>query len=203
MKKWIILYSILFTSAVFLSFKSPKERYWVFFKDKTGITNGSINVAVYSGRKILSERSIERRKKVLGDYPVQVSDLPVSTEYLTRLKEMGFKPVVLSKWLNAGSFYLSASDIRELNNLNFIKKIRPVARHIKRKPAKINMSSGGYLEKSNTDADYYGHSYNQNNLINTVSLHNAGITGKGILIGVLDTGFNLEHESLENVNVVA
>ncbi|MCP4724082.1 MAG: S8 family serine peptidase, partial [bacterium] len=179
------------------------ERYWVFFKDKTGITNGSINVAVYSGRKILSERSIERRKKVLGDYPVQVSDLPVSTEYLTRLKEMGFKPVVLSKWLNAGSFHLSASEIRELNNLNFIKKIQPVARHIKRKPAKINMSSGGYLEKSNTDADSYGHSYNQNNLINTVSLHNAGITGKGILIGVLDTGFNLEHESLENVNVVA
>ncbi|MFC1493279.1 S8 family peptidase [candidate division KSB1 bacterium] len=203
MKKWIILYSFVFTSAVFLSFNNQEERYWVFFKDKPGASVGGINKLPYSGRKILSERSIERRKKVLGDYPVQESDLPVSTEYLTRLKEMGLKPVVLSKWLNAGSYYLSYSDIRELSGLDFIKKIQPVARYVKRKPAKINPSSSEFLGKSNTDEELYGHSYNQNNLINTVPLHNAGITGKGILIGVLDTGFNLEHESLENINVAA
>ena len=40
-------------------------------------------------------------------------------------------------------------------------------------------------------------------MLQVPSLHAQGVTGDGIFIGVLDTGFNLNHEALESTNVLA
>jgi hypothetical protein len=56
--------------------------------------------------------------------------------------------------------------------------------------------------QSHKEADLlarYGDSYTQNELINTLPLHRAGITGERILVGILDTGFDLEHDCYKNI----
>jgi len=49
----------------------------------------------------------------------------------------------------------------------------------------------------------YGDSFWQNNIINVIKLHEAGVTGERILIGVVDTGFDRSHEALKNAKVTA
>lgn len=49
----------------------------------------------------------------------------------------------------------------------------------------------------------YGPSITQNALMHVPEIHNLGITGKNVLIGMMDTGFNRNHEALGGVQVVA
>jgi subtilisin family serine protease len=49
----------------------------------------------------------------------------------------------------------------------------------------------------------YGSSLGQLDMINVITLHDVGLNGQGILIAVLDTGFNRRHESLIHLDVVA
>lgn len=50
----------------------------------------------------------------------------------------------------------------------------------------------------------YGESFTQNNQINVPPLHNEGLNGAGIIIGMLDSGFNnLQHEALDHLNILA
>jgi len=56
--------------------------------------------------------------------------------------------------------------------------------------------------QSNKETDLlaqYGDSYTQNEMINTLPLHRAGVTGERILVGVMDTGFDLKHECYKNI----
>jgi hypothetical protein len=53
------------------------------------------------------------------------------------------------------------------------------------------------------DTSFYGATWRQLDLMQVPQLHAEGYTGQGIFIGVLDTGFNLTHEALQGVNVVA
>jgi hypothetical protein len=54
-----------------------------------------------------------------------------------------------------------------------------------------------------TDFDY-GPSFDQLQLSDVPAVHSKGITGKGVLLGLLDTGFNWKnHESLKDATVVA
>ncbi|MFC1563898.1 S8 family serine peptidase [candidate division KSB1 bacterium] len=202
-RKIIILLSLIISASFFVSFDGSSEKYWVYFRDKKGYSAGDMNKHTNLRRRILSERSINRRKKVLGDNPLQDSDLPVSATYLLQLRNSGYRPVVVSKWLNAASFYLTPSDITEINRLPIVKDVKPVIRHIRKSRESLNKPADNKLNDYFPPEEIYGNSYSQNNLIRTIGLHNARVTGRGILIGFLDTGYNLEHESLEDLDVFA
>lgn len=120
-----------------------------------------------------------------------------------------------SKWLNAVSVRCPASDRDFLSSLSFVKKVRRVASSPKReihfeamptmpadsgpaeKPSEyqLNMAPG--------DTSFYGPTWRQLNLIQVPALHKEGVTGQGMFIGVLDTGFDLRHQALKNTTVVA
>ena len=57
------------------------------------------------------------------------------------------------------------------------------------------------LNKS-SDNYFYGNSYRQNNIVNTIRLHKYGITGRGITIGIIDAGFYTEHSVFENSKII-
>jgi hypothetical protein len=57
------------------------------------------------------------------------------------------------------------------------------------------------LNKS-TDLYLYGYSYRQNKLVNTIRLHQYGITGKNITIGILDGGFYTLHSVFKNTRII-
>ena len=50
-----------------------------------------------------------------------------------------------------------------------------------------------YKLNKSTDEYIYGHSYEQNKLVNTIRLHKYGITGRRINVGIIDAGFYTIH----------
>ena len=73
------------------------------------------------------------------------------------------------------------------------------------KPSGKNKTKQTNIQTSTTAHTYnYGSSLTQNEVINTVAVHDQGYSGKGILICLMDAGFDkLSHEALQNINIIA
>ena len=203
---FFVLYFFYLASSIRLSAQeAAPEKYWVFFKDKQvqGLTKTTELFEIAKSK--ISPRALRRRAKVRkADKLIDKRDLPVSRDYLSRLEDLGYKPAVVTNWLNGASFQLAQLDVEKLKKLPFVKEIRPVGRAAKKPTPRDLKSLPIKLEKpANHDFDY-GLSFTQNELINVPKVHDLGITGKGVWIGMLDTGFKRSnHEAFENLNVIA
>ncbi len=170
---------------------------WVFFKDK-----GPESERYFSNPLlVVTEKSLERRAKYYGDAPlVDESDLPVYHGYIDALAKMGLFVRGKSKWLNGVSVYVSKKELPLLENQAFVNSIDLVARYSKKFQSQdknyfYDDSRGNKKDKRELFELDYGNSFTQNSQINVTALHNLGITGSGVVICVLDAGFNLlEHE---------
>lgn len=203
---------------------------WVFLKDKG--PSSSTTAAVRELEKRFSPRSLGRRAKVRSGPLVDWRDLPVCSEYLQSLRNLGLQVRATSKWLNAVSVRCKAADRAVLSSLPFVKRTQRVASFPRREipfepiPARpidggpaqspsrtVNAPAGSTpIEFQQTeprpsmapgDTSFYGPTWRQLDLIQVPALHEDGFTGEGMFIGVLDTGFNLQHQALKNVKVVA
>ena len=182
------------------SFAAEGEKYWIFFEDKGPALNKADWQAVEDQ---LSERALWRRAKVIKSGPlVNLTDVPVYQPYIETLAQFDVEPVVVSKWLNAISAHISVEKLADIQELSFVQRLQPVAR-AKRRP----VPEPEVLPKPSVPARPfaldYGASITQNEQIKVPELHSIGITGEDVLIGVFDTGFTLEHEALESINIVA
>jgi subtilisin family serine protease len=201
-----IICGLLLASATLVAqTASPGEKYWLFFSDKQVRQLSKASEIQASVKAALTERALQRRLKVRdADNLIDEDDFPVSGIYLQRLADMGYQPVVVSKWLNAASFVLLQADLARITALPFVDKIVPVAKSVRRpEPSPAHIPS---LRKS-TDARAlvnYGSSFSQNSVIRVTDVHDLGISGHGIWIGMLDTGFRYRnHEVFENMTVLA
>ena len=153
---------------------------------------------------LLSERSIKRREKVLGDsHLLTYDDLPLDVDYISSVENFGVKIENKLYWFNAVSAYLNAQQKNEIEKLPFVKNIVPVK--ILKFGDDINYRQK-QLNKKNAfsmPADY-GDSYGQEQLSDIPIVHSKGITGNGVMIGILDNGFWWkQHESLVTRKVAA
>lgn len=198
----LALYVLLFLSAY------PQEKHFIYFKDK-GINKNSMltkeSTAYQDAVKEVSERAIERRKKHLNsENVITFEDVPISSNYLKEIENLGIKIENKLKWFNAISAYLTDQQIHLLKSLPFVSTIEKVKtlsygeRIIPGDaiPEKLN-------QLSKTNGLDYGFSFTQVNLSKVPAVHSKGITGKGVLLGVLDTGFDWKrHESLMYADVI-
>lgn len=209
MKKFFlicILTTVIFNCPVLLAQEEfiGQEKYWVFFKDKeiTSLTKASRMLEAV--KENISPRALKRRAKVRPSGKlIDEHDFSVSKNYLRILENMGHKSVVISNWLNAASFWLNKSDRRKVEQLSFVKRIQPVGRATLR-PFPVKPPAPKKLKRTNIYGLDYGQSLLQNELINVPAVHDLGITGKGVLIGMLDTGFrHRDHEAFRNMSILA
>ncbi|MCH8020418.1 S8 family serine peptidase [candidate division KSB1 bacterium] len=203
---FFVVYFFYLASSIRLSAQeAAPEKYWVFFKDKQvqGLTKTTELFEIAKSK--ISPRALRRRAKVRkADKLIDKRDLPVSRDYLSRLEDLGYKPAVVTNWLNGASFLLAQPDVEKLKKLPFVKEIRPVGRAAKKPTPQDLKSLPIKLEKPANHNFDYGFSFTQNELINVPKVHDLGITGKGVWIGMLDTGFkHTDHEAFENLNVIA
>ncbi len=179
----------------------PGFRYWVFFRDKgpAHLSKGALERV----RRELGERTLLRRSKVLPpDKLVDAADLPVWEPYVKSLEELGAKIVVTSRWLNAVSVIAADSVLSQIRLLPFVRGVQPVARRSRRTP----YEEGPALPRPSPQGRFrydYGSSYNQVGMLRVPELHNWGITGAGIIIGMLDAGYDWRnHEALQSASVL-
>ncbi|MBA4313437.1 MAG: hypothetical protein C0417_12510 [Chlorobiaceae bacterium] len=203
----IFLFEIILLTLTADAF-GQKEKYWVFFTDKgsaipsTGqLQKGSRESEI--AESYLDEYALIRRAKTLPTGNLtDAADLPIYESYLKSIEQMGGILCRKSRWMNAASFYLSSTLKNEITKFSFVQKILPV---IIFRGKSIQQKKGDdqptIMNQQSLD---YGISATQLNAINALPLHTLGITGKGVRIGLLDTGFRWKtHEALSSRKVIA
>jgi len=182
------------------------KKVWIFFKDKG--FNDQINHehSLKAMAVKLTPRSLERRKKVLkGDNLFTFEDIPVFEDYVEQVKQIGVKIRTRSRWLNAISIEANSEQIEKIRDLSFVKEFKNVAAFKRNDPWKIQeMQSPPYLTKSvNSYNIDYGLSFDQLQNIRVPEVHQKGLSGKGVLICIMDAGFHKDHEVFQHINIVA
>lgn len=187
---------------------NAQNKYLVYFKDK-GVSRDAVlskaSVQYQSAVESLSRKSIERRKKVMGDDYVTYEDLPVDEDYVKQVEDLGADIVWKLKWFNAVSCYLDEAVVDEIENLPFVNRVETVG-VFKAPEDDESFQSAAPLRKSVLDVNYeydYGLALIQLELSDIPAVHDMGITGEGVTVGMLDTGFNWEvHPVFQSTNVI-
>lgn len=196
---------------LFAQSKNPEVnefRYWIYFKDKgkfkpeDKIEKGSeaYNLAASN----LTERSLMRRAKVLSEENIiSYDDLPLNEEYISKIKELGVLPNAYSKWMNAVSVKIKKDKLDEIKKLPFVSKIEGVQfLEIVKSHESNKIPDYNFIQPEGYKYNY-GLSFWQNEQIKVPQLHNLGVTGFGVMVGMCDDGFNWRnHEALSGRNVL-
>lgn len=197
---------LLLLSFIFLAAVPPTERqkYWVFFRDKGTATLAKNSAAVQEARNRLTPGALARRAKVMpADHLITEEDLPMAADYVATLRQRGLAIIRESRWLNGVSIIATETEAESLRELPFVKEVRRVARVV-RPPAPEVTEVPPVLFKSTTHKLNYGNSLFQNEQLQVPTLHDAGINGSGVLVGMLDSGFHYQdHEALRHTKIVA
>jgi len=196
--KNLILVIVLFASFEILA----QEKYLIFFKDKGISENTALSKTSEHYNKalsILSSRAIDRRSKVMQNNAlITYEDLPINESYVSQLETMNINIHHKLKWFNAVSAYITDEQLALVKSLGFVSKVERVKVFREKQDVKPQESK---LNKTTLD---YGPSYNQYALSGVPSLHDRGINGEGIIIGLLDSGFDWkDHESFTEIKVLA
>ncbi len=190
---------------IITNFLSAENKYYIFFKDKGKDVLSKTSEEYNQALSKLSTKAILRRQKVFGDGDIIFyEDIPVNKLYINEIEKLGVKVENVLDWFNSISCYLTESEINKVKLLPFVKEIKPVNVYNFQKPIYENIDKPiESILTSNYTRDY-GQSFKQNELSSIPLLHDFNITGKGIIIGVLDTGFEWRtHDALKNTKVIA
>jgi serine protease AprX len=173
---------------------------WIFLKDKgRGLENKTAEV-----EWPLNIRSIKRRMRREGHRPlVDYYDIPVDRNYITRLQPLLKRFRHQSRWLNAVSASVSGRHIFAIAEQHFVTRLDTIHRFIYRDPVLPEGETPPLLSQETHLFDY-GPSCNQVNQIGVPALHDQGFSGNGVLICMLDSGFNnLDHQALLPLDIRA
>ena len=159
--------------------------YWVQFKDKDNSPYSINNPEAY-----LSERALQRRAN-LG-IAIDEYDLPVNPQYLQAVADCGAQLLNPSKWLNGVTVYTTSSSVIDaIHALDCVSTVRscpnnPRAQEMKERWLANEMRP---VEGSRVLRGYYGGAETQVTQLHVDQLHDMGYDGTGIVIAVLDGGF--------------
>ncbi len=107
-----------------------------------------------------------------------------------------------SKWLRAVSVEADSAQLGRLQSLPFVERIDLVKVLTARSFPDVQPLHPKDLPTRPT-ALAYGLTAFQNLFINAVKLHQAGLDGKGVMIALFDTGFEINHRAFDSAHVVA
>jgi serine protease AprX len=178
---------------------------WVEFQDKG--EDGPLSLArmLEQARASLTPRALARRLRAHVSPLVDYRDLPVASAYLDALAARGLRPYGVSRWLNHAAVRVTPGGLNELAALPFVQRLAPVERALRMRevPAeplgRLEPPAPGAARATGT-AISYGMTQNQIAQLNLPPLHSQGYTGAGVLVCMLDDGFNryTQHQATMN-----
>ncbi len=183
------LHLILLSSILISIGSCPSGAWWVFFSDRGPDLDSRLETR---SSELLNAPSYERRVSIglfaadeldlepWSVYVEQVADLTVCVEVRTK-----------SRFLNAVSINTAGDNLEEILALPFVDHIRPVSSSSFRTP-----------EFHTYTGNSAGVTAAQLAQIGLDELHSRGWTGEGVVVGVLDSGFNLIHDVFSDITVL-
>ena len=184
MKKLSLLL-IALVAVVFAKAQIATNTYWVQFTDKNDSP-----YSIDAPEEYLSQRALDRRAR-LG-IAIDEYDIPVNPQYLQAVADCGATLINPSKWLNGVTIYTSSSAVIEaINALDFVEVVRncenhPEAQLRKEENLSFEMKNSGLARNAK---DFYGGAHDQVYQLKVNQLHDMGYDGTGVVIAVLDGGF--------------
>ncbi len=154
----------------------------------------------------ISDRAMRRRAKVLPhDRLIDQTDLPIPDDILDRIRSTGARIRTVSRWLHAVSVEATPEQQRLLQTAVVGARIQPVAQFRRPAPQPSSAPFTGLAKSNRATTLRYGQSLTQVQNIEVTKLHDLGIIGSGVLIGMLDDGFNYHriHPALRGIRVLA
>ncbi len=211
----------------------PKEpdpsSVWVFFRDRGAIdTRGPARAAALAdAAERLTPRALARRAKASRERMALVArgastrpperdvagasseasliddrDLGPDPGYVAALAAEGATIRTRSSWLNAVSVDATPACLDRIRALSVVADTRPVA---KGTPDRAEAPVAAW-ERSAADesAEFNaGPSHLQIDMLHVPEVHAMGLHGEGVLVCVLDSGFELDHEAFRQLEVRA
>jgi len=206
---WNVHGLTVFLPVVVLSFclnfttAAQPQRCWITLRDR----GPSVTLAKADPASLgITERALWRRSKVLPpDRLIDELDLPPEQSYLEQLRSRGVVVRSASRWLNAVSAELTNAQRSSVATLPFVASVSPVPVFFKQQQESAPPLQGPMLRKESVAGIDYGESFAQLNAHKVPDVHSRGFTGAGVIIGVLDDGFNAHrtHPALKNLKIIA
>ena len=158
---------------------SAQHKYWISFSDKGGQSIKKTEVS-------LSDRAIERRNR--QNISISVSDLPIYSDYITSIRDLGFKILNRSRWFNG--VMVATSDSLLVNNLISL----PFVTEVYDFQTENTNNSRSRNKFEDIDSIFHGDSFRQLDMLNGYDMHQLGYQGEGMHIAILDAGFRKVNE---------
>jgi len=200
-------------SAVSLGDPDAPVTVWVSFADRAGAERDP--AAFAEARARMSQRALERRRLRGTLKDIVASDLPVHEPYVRALVQRGAHLRGTSRWLNAASITVSAREAVQLARLPFVSEVElvPLGR-VSRDPepfvadvtttdAALRAGTAPEVQLAPGDTAFYGATFKQMDLMQVPQMHAAGLSGAGVLVCMLDSGFRTTHQVFAGLNIVA
>ncbi len=178
---------------------------WVFFTDKNIASPEAYSAAIQQLTSRYHPRAVERRRsRRTAPGLFDQRDLPVAPAYVDALTATGARLRITSRWLNAASVDADRRQLAAITELPFVARVEPVRRSRRIEPA---LSPFAENDDRPGPRGFYGYAQEQLDQIGLLDVHDAGFTGAGMIIGILDTGFERSHEAFNfpghELNVIA
>ncbi len=169
---------------------------WVYFKDK-----GSAGPETFQ-KAAIATAALQRRSLRAAHPDTEFLDREINRAYLEQVRSNALRIVHHSRWLNAVSAIVTPAQLDDIAQLDCVKEIKPVAQFVRRKD-EIDGRSDVLQKPTGPFPPEYGPCYPQLNQIQIPILHDQGLSGEGVRVLILDTGFNTEHSAFANTNIEA
>ncbi len=183
-----IIFFLFITSFVF----SQEEQAWVFFTPKAFESS-----MLETPADFLTTKAVVRKER--HGIAIDERDLPLDEANInTLITGTGVTYITQSKWFNGIYVKGLESSIRALTSFDFVDSVFFMDRSLNGNSGakKLKSNKGNNIDKFAQESTFnYGNTSVQINQINLPPLHNAGFSGEGMTIAVLDSGF-------ENVDII-
>jgi subtilisin family serine protease len=193
---------------------------WVTFVDKGETDARSFaRVVGRAGEGVGAAARTRRARETGGRFVPDWYDVPVASRYLDGVRSTGATIRHVSRWLNAVSVLVDRDAAARLAALPYVQSVTPVGRAQRIEPVGPTLPAptrfeGGSLEaapraRGNLAAlsldppGTYGPSLTQLNGINARAAQDSGYTGAGVVVAMLDTGYDKNHDATIRLKRVA
>ncbi len=198
----LALFSILFIGIQAIGQIAP-DKYYIQFTDKNDSP-----YSIDNPQEFLTQRAIDRRNN--HDIAIVPNDIPVNITYLQGVADIGVDLLFATRWFNGVTVYTNDPSLIDLIlDLPYVESaLKLIDRENHGKKVFFENESYGDIFTDNdlksaqsTSTLDYGFSYGQIEQINGIPLHDEGFQGQGMVIAVLDGGFQgvVEHPVFDSL----
>jgi len=169
------------------------HKYWIYLNDS----------AFDSSKIFLTSKAKQRRAKVDADnFLIDAYDYPLRDSILNAIESTGVSIRHVIHWFKAVTVTADFNQLQQIIQLPYVKKADFVNTLTASMPDKI-IEMKPHKTPLNALVFNYGYSYFQDLFINSIKLHQVGLTGKGVMIAIFDSGFEWHHRAFDSANIIA